>query len=177
MSIDKIIQSIRSNKQNHLVNFQLKSKTDEFCDELFHVLFDSTISVSENMDNLATTFYEITELLQEYQSCNLDSIWKKFLVKLPEMLSELNKDATCIFDHDPAASSVEEVILAYPGFFAISLYRLSHELHVLNMPLVPRMMSEYAHRLTELTSIPALRSAHPFLSTMEQAWLLAKVPS
>lgn len=162
MSIDKIIQSIRSNKQNHLVNFRLKSKTDEFCDELFHILFDSKISVSDNMESLATTFQEITELLQENQACNLDSIWKKFLVKLPELLSQLNKDATCIFEHDPAASSVEEVILAYPGFFAISLYRLSHELHVLDMPLVPRIMSEYAHRLTGIDIHPGAEIGSPF---------------
>jgi serine O-acetyltransferase len=162
MSIDKIIQSIRSNKQNHLVNFRLKSKTEEFTNELFHILFDSKISVRDNIDTLADSFSEITALLQEYEECNLNSIWKKFLVKLPEMLSQLNQDATCIFEHDPAANSVEEVILAYPGFFAISVYRLSHELHGLNMPLVPRMMSEYAHRLTGIDIHPGAEIGSPF---------------
>lgn len=162
MSIDKIIQSIRSNKQNHLVNFRLKSKTEEFTNELFHILFDSKISVSNNMDTLAKSFHEITELLQENTACNLNSIWKKFLVRLPEMLSQLNKDATCIFEHDPAANSVEEVILAYPGFFAISVFRLAHELHSLNMPLVPRMMSEYAHQLTGIDIHPGAVIGSPF---------------
>jgi len=162
MSIDKIIQSIRSNKQNHLVNFRLKSKTEEFTNELFHILFDSKISVSENIDTLASSFYEITELLQENEKCILNSLWKKFLVKLPNLLKQLNKDATCIYEHDPAANSVEEVILAYPGFFAISVYRLSHELHGLNMPLVPRMMSEYAHRLTGIDIHPGAEIGSPF---------------
>lgn len=162
MSIDKIIQSIRSNKQNHLVNFRLKSKTEEFTNELFHILFDSKISVSNNMDTLANSFHEITELIQENTDCNLNSIWKKFLVRLPEMLSQLNKDATCIFEHDPAANSVEEVILAYPGFFAISVFRLAHELHSLNMPLVPRMMSEYAHQLTGIDIHPGAVIGSPF---------------
>lgn len=162
MSIDKIIQSIRSNKQNHLVNFRLKSKTEEFTNELFHILFDSKISVSNNMDTLANSFHEITELIQENTDCNLNSIWKKFLVRLPEMLSQLNKDATCIFEHDPAANSVEEVILAYPGFFAISVFRLAHELHSLNMPLVPRMMSEYAHQLTGIDIHPGAEIGSPF---------------
>lgn len=162
MSIDKIIQSIRANKQNHLVDYRLKSKTEAFCDNLFHILFDSKISVSGNMDSLANSFYEITELLQEKKDCNLNSIWKKFLVRLPEILSQLNQDAICIFKHDPAANSVEEVILAYPGFFAISVYRLSHELHGQNMPLVPRMMSEYAHRLTGIDIHPGAVIGSPF---------------
>lgn len=162
MSIDKIIQSIRANKQNHLVNFRLRSKTEEFTNELFHILFDSKISVSQNMDALASSFFEITEMLEEKKDVHIGSIWKKFLVKLPELLNQLNLDAKCIFMNDPAANSVEEVILAYPGFFAIAVYRLSHELKEQNMPLVPRMMSEYAHRLTGIDIHPGAVIGSPF---------------
>lgn len=162
MSIEHIIQSIRANKQNHLVDFRLKSKTEQFTDDLFHILFDSKISVIQNMDKLAGSFTEIRQMLDEKEEQELDLIWKKFLVHLPELLNQLNQDAKCIYLHDPAANSVEEVILAYPGFFAIAVYRLSHELNNLNMPLIPRMMSEYAHRLTGIDIHPGAVIGSPF---------------
>lgn len=162
MSIDKIIQSIRNNKQNHLVDFRLKSKTEKFTNDLFHVLFDSKISVTENIDAIADLFREISEMVDEPKDLSFEMIWKKFMVKLPELLQQLNKDAKCIFLHDPAARSVEEVILAYPGFFAIAVYRLSREFHLQKMPLIPRMMSEYAHRLTGIDIHPGASIGSPF---------------
>jgi serine O-acetyltransferase len=89
-------------------------------------------------------------------------IWKKFMVELPKILKQLNQDAKCIFLNDPAANSAEEVILAYPGFFAIAVYRLSHQLHGYNIPLVPRIMSEYAHRLTGIDIHPGAKIGSPF---------------
>ena len=162
MSIDKIIQSIRNNKQNHLVDFRLKSKTEEFTNDLFHILFDSKISVSENIDSLASSFKEITLMIDNIDDDSTENIWKKFLVGLPDLLKQLNQDARCIYLHDPAARSVEEVILAYPGFFAIAVYRISHNFQLLNMRLVPRMMSEFAHRLTGIEIHPGAQIGSPF---------------
>jgi len=162
MSIDKIIQSIRNNKQNHLVDFRLKSKTEDFTDDLFHILFDAKISVSENIDDLAKSFHDIALMIDDNDEVGIENIWKKFLIGLPELLKQLNQDAKCIYLHDPAAKSVEEVILAYPGFYAIAVYRISHNLHSLSMPLVPRMMSEYAHRLTGIDIHPGAVIGSPF---------------
>jgi len=162
MSIDKIIQSIRNNKQNHLVDFRLKSKTEKFTNDLFHILFDSKISVAENIDAIAELYREITGMVTEPKGLSFDLIWKKFMVKLPDLLQQLNQDAKCIYLHDPAARSVEEVILAYPGFFAIAVYRLSRQFHVQQMPLIPRMMSEYAHRLTGIDIHPGASIGSPF---------------
>ena len=162
MAIDRIIQSIRTNKRNHLVNFGLRSKSEEFTNELFSILFDAETSVSQNMEKLAETFKEIYGRIETCEEEDYISIWKRFLIGLPELLNQLNQDAKCIYQHDPAAKSVEEVILAYPGFFAIAVYRLSHELHNLKMPLVPRMMSEYAHRLTGIDIHPGAIIGSPF---------------
>lgn len=162
MAIDRIIQSIRTNKQNHLVHFKLRSKTEDFTNELFHILFDAEISVSNNIDDLAESFKVIYGMIDTCKEEDYISIWKRFLLSLPDTLNQLNQDAKCIFMHDPAANSVEEVILAYPGFFAISVYRLSHELQKLKMPLVPRMMSEYAHRLTGIDIHPGAQIGSPF---------------
>lgn len=162
MSIDKIIQSIRNNKQNHLVDFRLKSKTEDFTGDLFHILFDAKISVSENIDDLAKSFHDIALMIDDNDGVEIQNIWKKFLIGLPDLLKQLNQDAKCIYLHDPAARSVEEVILAYPGFYAIAVYRISHNLHSLRMPLVPRMMSEYAHRLTGIDIHPGAVIGSPF---------------
>ncbi|WKK65412.1 serine O-acetyltransferase EpsC [Lutimonas zeaxanthinifaciens] len=162
MSIDKIIQSIRSNKQNHLVDFRVKSKTEEFTESLFKILFDSKISVSNNMEELGESFKAIACMIDKGDQSRFELVWKKFLVNLPELLNQLNQDAKCIFLHDPASRSIEEVILAYPGFYAIAVYRLSHELHLQNMPLIPRIMSEYAHRLTGIDIHPGAEIGSPF---------------
>ena len=68
-----------------------------------------------------------------------------FLQKLPAIQRLLLTDVQAAFDGDPAAQSKEEIIFSYPGFFAVFVYRLAHELYVQNVPLIPRIMSEYAH--------------------------------
>jgi serine O-acetyltransferase len=68
-----------------------------------------------------------------------------FLERLPAIREALIEDVQAAYDGDPAASSLDEVILAYPGLLAISVHRVAHELHVMGVPLMPRIMSEWAH--------------------------------
>jgi len=70
------------------------------------------------------------------------------LEELPEIKKMLIKDIQAIYEGDPAARSPEEVILSYPGFFAISIYRIAHELYARKIPYLPRLMTEYAHEKT-----------------------------
>ena len=70
------------------------------------------------------------------------------LCKLPSIQKMLYKDIQAAFDGDPAAQSKEEIVYSYPGFFAIWVYRIAHELYRLDVPLIPRIMSEYAHSST-----------------------------
>ena len=67
---------------------------------------------------------------------------------LPELKRKLLRDVQAIYEGDPAATSPEEVILSYPGFYAISIYRLAHELYLRRIPYIPRLMTEYAHEKT-----------------------------
>jgi serine O-acetyltransferase len=71
-----------------------------------------------------------------------------FMEKLPEIYRKLMQDAEAFMKFDPAAESLEEIILSYPGFFSIAVYRLSHELRLMKVPVLPRLMSEYAHGKT-----------------------------
>lgn len=70
------------------------------------------------------------------------------LGKLPELRALLLSDAQAALDGDPAASSIDEILLAYPGMLAITVYRVAHELYLLKVPLMPRVMSEWAHGMT-----------------------------
>jgi serine O-acetyltransferase len=75
-------------------------------------------------------------------------IVQDFLQSIPRLRAVLATDVQAAFDGDPAAESTHEVIFSYPGFFAIAVYRLAHELYLREVPLIPRIMSEYAHGLT-----------------------------
>ena len=73
---------------------------------------------------------------------------------LPEVQRQLQTDLAAAYEGDPAAGSVEEIILCYPAFPAIAAYRLAHVLYLEKVPLLPRMMTEYAHRTTGIDIHP-----------------------
>ena len=77
-----------------------------------------------------------------------NEICRNWITKIPYIQEMLLKDVQAGFDGDPAAKSKEEIIFCYPGFFAIYVYRLAHELYVQNVPFIPRIMTEYAHGKT-----------------------------
>ena len=78
----------------------------------------------------------------------------RFLKQLPAIRSMLADDAQAAFDGDPAAKNLEEIIFCYPGLAAVTIYRLAHEVHRLGVPLIPRMMTEYAHSKTGIDIHP-----------------------
>ena len=82
------------------------------------------------------------------------SICTAFFEKLPQVRADLQTDLQASYDGDPAAASYEEIIFSYPGLFAVTVYRLAHLLHGLNVPMLPRMMTEYAHSVTGIDIHP-----------------------
>lgn len=84
------------------------------------------------------------------------------LKTLPAIRAALMEDAHFILASDPAAISVDEVILAYPGFFATACYRVAHCLRVLDVPLLPRLITEHAHQRTGIDIHPGARIGVPF---------------
>ena len=84
-----------------------------------------------------------------------------FFDSLPDIRRQLIADAAAIERGDPAAASVEEVVLAYPGFLAIAIYRLAHQLHRSGVPLVPRVLTEWAHERTGIDIHPGASLGHP----------------
>ena len=82
------------------------------------------------------------------------SIADRVMEKLPEISRVLSTDIQAAYEGDPAATGLDEVILTYPAFKAISIYRLAHELYVEHVKILPRMMTEYAHRSTGIDIHP-----------------------
>ena len=76
------------------------------------------------------------------------------LGRIPDLRKQLAEDVRAAYDGDPAAKSTDEVIFAYPAIFAISVYRISHELSKIGVPLLPRIMTEYAHSRTGIDIHP-----------------------
>ncbi|MHA7942035.1 serine O-acetyltransferase EpsC [Formosa sp. 3Alg 14/1] len=133
--------------QNKLVsktyNVRLKDSIATFTKHLFYVMFDD--EPATELQHLENLFIEMSKKLE---IDNAFQIWETFKYNLPSIRRRLDLDAIAIEQNDPAAKSLEEVYLAYPGFYAIAIYRLSHELSNLKVPVIPRMMSEYAHGIT-----------------------------
>ncbi|MBW1807444.1 MAG: serine acetyltransferase [Deltaproteobacteria bacterium] len=82
------------------------------------------------------------------------SITGEFLSSLPEVRRVLATDVQAAYEGDPAANTPDEAILCYPGILAITNFRLAHELHKLDIPLLPRIITEYAHSLTGIDIHP-----------------------
>ena len=83
-----------------------------------------------------------------------EKIVEEFFSKIPMIREYLYTDVQAAYDGDPAAYSTDEVIFSYPGIFAITVYRIAHELVLLGVPLIPRIMTEYAHSLTGIDINP-----------------------
>lgn len=86
----------------------------------------------------------------------------RFLERIPDLRAVLADDVQAAYDGDPAATSLAEVILAYPAVLAITLFRYAHELYEMNVPLMPRIMTEHAHLLTGIDIHPGARIGRCF---------------
>jgi len=100
--------------------------------------------------------------LPETHCSSPDVVLDRFFAALPEIREALLLDAQAICDGDPAAHSIDEVILAYPGFRATAVYRLAHHLQGCEVPLVPRLLTELAHRQTGIDIHPSAQIGKSF---------------
>ncbi len=96
------------------------------------------------------------------EDCNNGLVAKQFYGSLPELSRVMYTDAAAIYEGDPAATSEFEVIRTYPGFLAIALYRMAHRLMALDVPLLPRILTEYGHSQTGIDIHPAARIGEYF---------------
>ncbi len=108
---------------------------------------DDVIRVAESLGHLERAIGTLHEVMP-------DQLVERFLSGLPQVVDTLEADAGAILEGDPAARSYDEVVLTYPGFYAIAVYRIAHLLWTLGLPLLPRLLTEFAHEKTGIDIHP-----------------------
>lgn len=148
MDKEKIIAELIRHKKLPYLDYRLKQETEDFTDTLFYTLFDSNTPVAVNLELLENRFNALSEMACWELERPHGELWSEYIAHLPGILEKLILDAEAILQCDPASLSIQEIYMAYPGFYAIAIYRLAHELYRQGLPLIPRLMTEYAHRQT-----------------------------
>ena len=140
----------------------------KFIDELVDFIFpvESAITAHSSLkvkrkDSLIVHLQDILHPLEEQLPQPPETIVERFFNSVDSVHYSLTADAIFFMRSDPAVENIEEVIIAYPGFYAITVYRLSHELVKLGVPIVPRVISEYAHNKTGIDIHPGATIGNP----------------
>ena len=122
--------------------------------EVSKQFFSTPLQFEAAFQQLETSFTNILDSTRGCQNCDNNLKSKIFFEQLPEIYRLLNEDVAAIVQGDPAAKSEFEVIRTYPGFFAICFYRIAHNILKLDIPLLPRILTEYAHSQTGIDIHP-----------------------
>lgn len=131
--------------------------------KVFRLLFPFNDAIAEPFtDTGSQTVREMLGLIFKGLTPDPVNSTDQFMGKLPAIKDTLLKDASFILESDPAAKKLEEVIAIYPGFFAIYCYRIAHAIDQLTVPLLPRMITEYAHKITGIDIHPGAAIGTPF---------------
>jgi serine O-acetyltransferase len=144
-----------------------KSEVEIWVEEIFHWLF----SIGENYADDGFFLWKEEQLKKDLSGL-LENVLNEnrnkaetvilFFKKLDSIHTQLEADLEAVFNFDPAAKSISEVLIAYPGFFAITVYRLAHELWTNNVPILPRIMAEYVHSKTGIDIHPGAKIGERF---------------
>ena len=135
-----------------------RNKIEHFFQELLDFLYPVRIGHmpghQADQAELEHAFLDVLRL--NYESCpqDIDDINRHVFDQLPTIKSKLDKDIEALYLGDPAAVSRDEVVIAYPGFYAIAAYRLAHFLLQEQVPLIPRVITEHAHSYTGIDIHP-----------------------
>lgn len=138
-----------------------REKTQSFIEDLFEFLFNSSDCKKEDLDKQYDALK--AHLASLISSCSEEELRvNHFFEHLPNIYDLLIEDAHAILNSDPAAKTIEEVITAYPGFFAIYVYRIAHLLCMQQCILLSRFFTEYAHSKTGIDIHPAAKIGRSF---------------
>lgn len=159
MNETSFLELLYQQNSSRSIRFPDKTSAEHFINDLFHFLFVpqaakfvSEEAMQSQYGNLKQTFRQIiTAILPKDEATKQTT---QFFAVLPSVHKALLLDADAVLQFDPAATSLDEVLLAYPGFYATAVYRISHQLRKQGLPLLPRIFSEYAHSKTGIDINP-----------------------
>lgn len=132
--------------------------TESLLQMLFPQLSEQVFASERELEAYFNGLYDqligILARMEKMLDISPEKVANRFIGLVPGIREELQKDAQAIADGDPAAVSVNQVIRTYPGFLAIAYYRIGHAFCGLNVPLLPRILTEYAHNKTGIDIHP-----------------------
>ncbi len=174
MSSNEYLKVFASNliekQEQHKTIKPLKRESQKIIDELLMLLLphfsEKTYFTGEEVESeiilLKKEFKGVLKALNVYSNEEIEEKADNFFNRLPQIHDNLWLDAKAITDGDPAAENIDEVILAYPGFLAIAIYRLANVIYGEGIPMLPRIISEYAHQLTGIDIHPGAKIGSRF---------------
>lgn len=157
---DALVDSVVAARTAYQFPPQIGPLTQAFCAQLLGALYphfasNSACSVASVKEELLLALEQLARLQRAVAASRVANeravgpdLVDRFSTQLSAIHAALDDDAQAMCDSDPAARSVDEVILTYPGFYAIAVFRIAHALHELGMPLIPRLLTESAHQRT-----------------------------
>lgn len=156
--------------KTHKAEWEATPSTQQAIDwlnDLFEFLFPNNRlnKASIYQGQLKKNLIDLENILLSYLDAgdlDIGSVVGAFYSSLEELYQNLRLDATRIHELDPAADSIHEVIVSYPGFYAIAVYRIANQLSKLKIPILPRILSEYAHGKTGVDIHPKATIGVPF---------------
>jgi serine O-acetyltransferase len=166
-TLEDFAHFIYKTKRNSLAVIPERSHAEIIIDKLMTLLFGQGCSRNEFMITgcLTTVKQELCSLIKvccKTDDATCESMSDLFFDSLIPVYNLLLQDAAFIEASDPATNSMDEVIITYPGFYAIAVHRFAHELFKMNIPYLPRLMSEYAHSRTGIDIHPGADIDSPF---------------
>lgn len=168
---EKLLALLLESRQRQCFPSEVRTAAPEFVQLVLGLLFPHfaervechAAAVSRDVMAVESHLVRLLTLLNPIYPGVDATIPERFMEQLPEIYSHLQQDAEAIYRADPAARSVDEVLLTYPGFYAIAIFRVAHALHVLGMPLLPRLLTEFAHQRTGVDIHPGATIGRRFV--------------
>jgi len=163
----EFLTTLEASRRGYALPANLRIRAERFVCEVLGFLFPhfevSGADADSWPERLELLLSDLRECVSSFTSCkNCGEIAICFVKELPAIREALMLDAIAIQGHDPAAESLDEVILAYPGFYAIAIFRVAHFFHGRGIPLFPRLLSEFAHRQTGIDIHPGAQIGREF---------------
>jgi len=162
-------EKILNKREIHSCSTSLKRESIDFLNEIIDFLFPhfsnkiyyTQEDVLAKLQLLERNLISLIKMVIEDEGKS-KIIAKDFISNIPQIHDMLWLDADAIYKGDPAAENIDEVILAYPGFMAITIYRLAHILYKSNVTIIPRILTEHAHEITGIDIHPGAEIDSPF---------------
>jgi serine O-acetyltransferase len=167
MSTNEFIQHLYAQHKKVDRAFPDKEMAEQFIDQVFNFLFlpnKKHLQVSDLERELGLLKSHFSSLVYDvvHKEDKAEQMTEQFFAAIPALYATLIKDAQALLEFDPAARSVEEVLVAYPGFYATAVYRLSHQLWEQGVNVLPRLFTEYAHSKTGVDIHPGAQIGESF---------------